>query len=257
MRQLLASSLIGLAIVTGTVHADDTVRIALDVPYEPFEYRDADGELTGFDIDLGNALCKEAGVECEWVIQRWDGLIPGLMARKYDAIMSSMVITAERERKVLFTHPYSATPRAWIAPADRTIDIDDKPQLAGMTVGVERATLQDRYITDLYGDAMTVRRYDTVDDMIVDLQTGRLKLAFMNYPIAETHLHVDAQGSEFKRVSGFIKGPEKYFGKGVGIAFRKRDKALVERFNDALDTLRDNGTYDEIMKTYFSYDISP
>ncbi|WP_129139419.1 transporter substrate-binding domain-containing protein [Modicisalibacter coralii] len=257
MKKLLASTLIGLSVMATGAQADDTVRIAVDVPYEPFEYKTPDGTLEGFDIDLGNALCKEVGVQCEWVTQPWDGIIPGLLARKYDAIMSSMVITPERERKVLFTHPYSATPRAWIAPADSKIDIHNKQQLEGRSVGVQRATLQDRYVTELYGDVLDVRRYDDIDDVITDMRAGRLDLAFMNYPIAEKYLEIDSGKSEFKRISGFIKGPEKFFGKGVGIAFRKRDKELVERFNEALATIRDNGTYDRIMKKYFRYDISP
>ena len=81
------------------------------------EYRTPDGELTGFDIELGNALCAEIGIQCEWVVQGWDGIIPGLMARKYDAIMSSMTINDDRRKQVLFSDPYFTPPSAWFAPA--------------------------------------------------------------------------------------------------------------------------------------------
>lgn len=234
---------------------DDTVRLAVDVPYEPFEYRKPDGTLTGFEIDLGNAVCDYLEIHCTWVEQPWDGIIPGLMARKYDAIMSSMAITEERARKVLFSEPYYTTPSAWITAKGNDIDIHDKASLDGLTVGVQRATLQDRYVTDLYGDVLDIRRYGSADDVIADMQAGRLDLTFMDYPIAEAAIAIDTPDSEFKRISDFIKEPEKYFGQGVGVAFRKRDEALAERFNEALAALKKNGTYDTIMKKYFSYDV--
>ena len=96
MKKLLTTSLLGAALIAGVAQAQDTeqLRIGVDVPYEPMEYRTPDGELTGFDIELGNALCAQIKAECEWVVQAWDGIIPGLLARKYDAIMSSMTINA-------------------------------------------------------------------------------------------------------------------------------------------------------------------
>ncbi|TDX31712.1 amino acid ABC transporter substrate-binding protein (PAAT family) [Modicisalibacter xianhensis] len=245
------------AVFSGAAMArdDDPIRLAVDVPYEPFEYKTADGTLTGFEVDLGNAVCDYLEVECTWVEQPWDGMIPGLMARKYDAIMSSMAITEERAQQVLFSEPYYTTPSAWITAKDRDIDIQDKESLKGLTVGVQRATIQDRYVTDLYGDVLEIRRYGSADDVIADMQTGRLDLTFMDYPIAEASIDIDTEGSEFKRISDFIKEPKKYFGQGVGVAFRKRDKALAEKFNEALAELKANGTYDEIMNKYFTYDV--
>ena len=111
MKKLLTTSLLGAALIAGVAQAQDTeqLRIGVDVPYEPMEYRTPDGELTGFDIELGNALCAQIKAECEWVVQAWDGIIPGLLARKYDAIMSSMTINDERRQTVLFSDPVSYT----------------------------------------------------------------------------------------------------------------------------------------------------
>ncbi|MES3676856.1 transporter substrate-binding domain-containing protein [Halomonas elongata] len=259
MKNFITSTILSLAMVAGSTQANnqETVSFAVDIPYEPFEYKKPDGSLTGFDIDLGNALCEEINIKCEWIVQPWDGMIPGLLARKYDAIMSSMVITEERERKVLFTTPYSATPRIWVSPTSKTFDIRDKKQLEGLNVGVQRATLQDRYVTELYGDTLNVLRYDDIDDVIMDMRSSRLDLAFMNYPIAEKYLKINTENSEFKKSSELIKGPAEFFGKGVGIAFRKRDQELVDTFNQALETIKENGTYDKIAKKYFNYDISP
>ena len=175
------------------------------MPYEPFEYKTADGTLTGFEIDLGNAVCERLEIQCTWVEQPWDGMIPALMARKFDAIMSSMAITEERSRQVLFSEPYYTTPSAWITPRGRDIDIADKASLEGLSVGVQRATLQDRYVTDLYGDVLEVRRYASADDVVADLRAGRLDLTFMDYPIAEAMIDIDTEQSDFVRISVFTK----------------------------------------------------
>ncbi|MFQ3789103.1 transporter substrate-binding domain-containing protein [Halomonas sp. A29] len=252
---LAASLAAGLSI--GIAHARDysEIRLGVDIPYEPFMYRQPDGELTGFEIELGNAVCDYLEVSCTWVEQDWDGIIPGLLARNYDAIMSSMSITDERAERVLFSEPYYTTPSAWITPNDREIDIEDRDSLKGLAVGVQRATLQDNYVTELYGDIVEIRRYTSADDVVTDLRAGRLDLTFMDYPVAESTIAIDTAGSDFKRISGFIKEPEHIFGKGVGVAFRPRDEALAERFNEALAALKENGTYDELMERYFNYDV--
>ena len=233
----------------------DDIRIGVDVPYEPFMYREADGTLTGFEIELGNAVCDYLEVNCTWVEQDWDGIIPGLLARNYDAIMSSMAITDERAQRVLFSEAYYTTPSAWITTQEHDIDIADRASLEGLVVGVQRATLQDNYVTELYGDILEIRRYTGANDVVTDLMAGRLDLTFMDYPIAEATIEIDTPESDFQRISDFIKQPEHILGKGVGVAFRPRDEALAERFNEALSALKEDGTYDEIMNRYFNYDV--
>lgn len=245
----------GLSMPSAFARDYDEVRLGVDVPYEPFMYREADGTLTGFEIELGEAVCEHLDITCRWVEQAWDGIIPGLMARNYDAIMSSMAITDERAERVLFSEPYYTTPSAWITTRDHEIDINDKESLEGLTVGVQRATLQDNYVSELYGDVLEIRRYTGVNDVITDLRAGRLDLTFMDYPIAESAIDIDTEESDFKRISDFIKEPSDLLGQGVGVAFRQRDEALAEQFNEALRALKENGTYDDIMNRYFSYDI--
>lgn len=240
---------------SATARDYDEIRLGVDVPYEPFMYREADGTLTGFEIELGNAVCDYLEVSCTWVEQDWDGIIPGLLARNYDAIMSSMAITEERAQRVLFSEAYYTTPSAWITTNEHDINIEDRASLEGLTVGVQRATLQDSYVTELYGDVLEIRRYTGADDVVTDLLGGRLDLTFMDYPIAEATIDIDTPESEFQRISDFIKQPEHIFGQGVGVAFRPRDEALAERFNEALRAIKDDGTYDEIMNRYFNYDV--
>ncbi|SDO14747.1 transporter substrate-binding domain-containing protein [Vreelandella arcis] len=252
MKKVLTLSLLGLAIAATSAQAQDyeEVRIGVDVPYEPMEYRTADGELTGFDIDLGNALCDEIGVSCEWVVQGWDGIIPGLMARKYDAIMSSMTINDDRREQVLFSDPYITPPSAWFAPGGTELEEISEESLTDMTIGVQRGTLQDNYVTDMYGDVADINRYATADDMVLDMESERLDILFLDFPVGKSTL-LDSEEGDYTVVGEMLTEPKEYFGDGFGIAFRQRDEALAEQFNEALETLREDGTYDEIYARYF------
>lgn len=251
LHKILSLGAIGATLVAGTASAEiDDIRIGVDVPYEPMEYRTPAGELTGFDIDLGNALCAEIGIDCEWVVQGWDGIIPGLMARKYDAIMSSMTINEQRREQVLFSEPYITPPSAWFAPADVELGTLSEETLEGMTIGVQRGTLQDNYATDMYGDVADVNRYATADDMVLDMDSGRLDAVFLDFPIGKSTL-LDSDAGDYKVVGEMITEPKEYFGEGFGMAFRQRDQELAEAFNEALAVLKENGTYDEIHAEYF------
>ena len=233
------------------------VRIAVDVPYPPFEYRDANGELAGFEIDLGNELCKRAELDCEWIVQGWDGIIPGLLARKYDAILSSMRITEARERQVRFSEPYAMSPKVWVARRGEAVDPEDLASLEGMTVGVQRGTTQDTYITGRYRDTLDIRRYATADEVALDMESGRLDLAFINYPVAIEALDTKAEDGDFTQVGERINSPESIFGRGNAIAVRPRDEALAETFNQALNEVYADGTFQRLMEQYFDYDLRP
>jgi len=129
-------------------YSDSALRLAVDVPFEPFQYRLPDGSLTGFEVELGEEVCRRIERECEWVEQSWDGIIPGLLARKYDAIVSSMAITDARREQVLFSEPYYSNPSVWVTQVGKEIDTEDRTTLAGLSVGVQRGTIRDAYITD-------------------------------------------------------------------------------------------------------------
>lgn len=235
--------------VASAVEAKDwkNIRVGVDAPYPPFEYKAPDGTLTGFEVELGNEVCKEiTGKECEWVIQAWDGIIPGLLARKYDMIFSSMSINEERQKRVLFSEPYYTTPSAFFAPG-----AFDPAASKGKRVGVQRATIQDTYVTEFLTDAEVVR-YTTADDMVVDLKGGRLDAMFVDAPVGLEMLGGD---TSVKQVGDFVKEPVRIFGEGVGAAFRQRDTDLEDKVSAALEKLKNDGTYDAIMNKYFDFDI--
>lgn len=249
MKKLIIALGCMLAIMAGSVQAKTwhVVRIAFDVPYKPFEYQNPDGSWGGFEVDLARAVCHQIHAKCVFIKQNWDGIIPGLLARKYDAIMSSMSITPQRAKKVLFSKPYYNTPSAWFAPKSDNIDPTNKAAMKGKIVGVQRGTTQDGYVTKHLGDTVQIKRYTTADDMVLDLENGRLDMVLVDYPVGQQTIMKD---NKFHIVGKPVK-----LGSGVGVAFRKSDKDLAAEFNKALATLKSNGTYDKIMHKYFSYNI--
>src|SRR5690554_2967281 len=246
MKKLIVAASCALAMMTGTAQAQD-LRIAFDIPYEPFEYRDDNGELTGFEVELATAMCEELQANCEFVIQAWDGMIPGLLARKFDLIMSSMSITPERAERVLFSEPYYITPGGWFGPESFNTDVTDMDAMKDKTVGVQRGTTMDTYVTENMGGVVNIKRYTTAEDMVLDLEGQRLDVVFVDYPVGEQTV-LNKEG--YKEVGEPVK-----LGEGVGVAMRKRDAKLAEDVNAALKKLKEDGTYDAIMKKYFNYDI--
>jgi len=248
MKKLIVAASCALALVAGTAQAQErNLRIAFDVPYEPFEYKDENGELTGFEVELADAMCEEMNANCKFVIQAWDGMIPGLLARKFDLIMSSMSITPERAERVLFSEPYYITPGGWFGPESFNTDVTDMDAMKDKTVGVQRGTTMDTYVTENMGGVVNIKRYTTAEDMVLDLEGKRLDVVFVDYPVGEQTI-LNREG--YKEVGEPVK-----LGDGVGVAMRKRDSKLADDVNAALKKLKEDGTYDTIMQKYFNYDI--
>ena len=258
MKKLIIAASCALAMASGVAQAQESssvaegteprhLRIAFDVPYEPFEYKDENGELTGFEVELADAMCEQMNASCQFVIQAWDGMIPGLLARKFDLIMSSMSITPERAERVLFSEPYYNTPGGWFGPESFDTDVTDMEAMEGKTVGVQRGTTMDTYVTEEMGGVVNIKRYTTADDMVLDLEGQRLDVVFVDYPVGEQTV-LNKEG--FKEVAEPVK-----LGEGVGVAMRKRDAEIAREVNEALRILKENGTYDAIMEKYFAYDI--
>ena len=179
MRKLTTTllSIIVLGLAAGPAAAKEwkTIKVGIEAAYPPFSAVSADGTFIGFDIDIANALCEEMGAECTLVQQDWDGIIPALLARKYDAIIASMSITEERKKKVAFTDKYYNTPAKFAQKKGAGITID-AAGLAGKTVGVQRATTHDNFISEVFGDAVEIKRYSTQDEAYLDAVAGRLDL---------------------------------------------------------------------------------
>lgn len=229
------------------------IRIGVEGAYPPFSAVTASGELIGFDIDIANALCDEMGAECTLVQQDWDGIIPALLARKFDAIIASMSITEERKKKVAFTDKYYSTPAKFAQPKGAGNEITMEG-LTGKTVGVQRATIHDNFVSGEFGDAVDIRRYGTQDEAYLDAVSGRLDLLLADSVAMDEGFLSTEDGAGWEFVGPNFSNPE-YFGPGAGIAVRKKDEDLVEMFNSAIATILANGKYKEINDRYFKFNV--
>ncbi|WP_413284700.1 ABC transporter substrate-binding protein [Vibrio sp. MA40-2] len=252
MKKWLLAATLAATALTGTAQAKDwkVVRFGIEGAYPPFSKTEADGSLSGFDVDMANALCTEMAVECKIVPQDWDGIIPSLLARKYDAIIAAMSITEERKQKVDFTGKYAVIPNKFIAKKGAGLDFSN---LDGVKIGVQRATTHDKYITDNYKDVEIVR-YGSFDEAYLDLNNGRIAAVLGDASALEEGVLNQKGGEGYEFVGPSLTDP-KWFGDGMGIAVRKQNKDLTAKLDAAIIALREKGIYQEIQAKYFNYDV--
>ena len=256
-RRLLALALPALlALATTASHAQapdwKKIRIGVEGAYPPFSEVGPDGKLKGFDIDIAMALCAEMKAECTLVPQEWDGIIPALQSRKFDAIVASMAITEERLKVVNFTAKYYNTPSRLVAKAGATLEAS-AAGLKGKRIGVQRSTIQDRFVTATFTGSEIVR-YAKADEVYLDLAAGRVDVVFADTLAVDGGFLKKPQGKGFAFFGPSYDDP-KFFGTGSGIAVRKADTALQAKFNAAIPAIRANGVYKKINDKYFAFDV--
>lgn len=228
------------------------VRIGTEGAYPPFNYIDTNGELVGFDVEMANALCEAANYECTFVVQDWDGIIPGLLADKYDAIIASMSITPKRKEVVDFTNKYYNTPARFVVLEGEEPDVTQGSGLDGMRVGVQGATTHEDYVRAKWPKAEVVT-YGTQDEANADLINGRVDLVMADSVVLqEGFLKVD--GGDCCVFYGDSYNDPEFHGDGAGIAIRKGETEIVDGFNAAIVKIREDGTYKAINDKYFEFD---
>jgi lysine-arginine-ornithine-binding protein len=255
---LFALMLAAAAMQAGAADLNN-LRIGMDATYPPFESLNTSGKVVGFEADLAQALCKEMKAHCTLVNQDWDGIIPGLVAKKYDVILSSMTITPERAKTVAFSVPYFRTPQRLIAPKNSTLKFSEEG-LKGKRIGVQRGTTADNYLTQFWAPkGVEVVRYESQDIAYNDLNTGRLDATFQDELQAEASFLKSDAGKNYAFVGPSINGDNAaervVLGFGAGMAVRKDEKELLSRLNKAIAAVRSNGTFLKLSKQYFGRDI--
>lgn len=251
--QTIKKLLLGVMILGSCVSAQaqsGVLRIATEGAYPPYNFVNPDGSLGGFDVDIANALCAEMKTQCKLVKQDWDGIIPGLMAKKYDAIVASMAITPERAQKVAFTDKYEGGYSMLFGA--KGLSDSSVAAMQGKTIAVQKGSIQENFAKDYYEKAgISVRRYPDTQTALLDLNAGRVDAV-----VLEVGIIYDAQKdpnlAAYQAFGEKFQDP-KYFGTGSGIAVRKADQALLGELNQALKTILANGTYKQINDKYFSY----
>ncbi len=254
MRLSIASALATALIAAGAAQAADVVRIGVEGNYPPFSQVAADGTLSGFDIDIANALCAKMEVQCEMVQQEWDGMIPALTAKKFDMIVASMSITEKRKQVVDFSDPYYDVPSRFIAKegAFTGYTPDD---LKGKTIIVLRNSPRADYIAATYPDN-PVLLVDKETAVYLELAAGRGDIAFGSSVVSGESFLKQPEGKGFAQVGEAIFLTDGADG-GVGIAVRKNEEELKTKINTALAGIIEDGTYAKLEDKYFDFDVIP
>ena len=252
MKKALLAITLGALCVSSFAQGKD-LKVAIDPTYEPFTFKTPDGKPTGFDVEIAQALCEQIKRKCVFVEQVWDSMIAGLMARKYDVIISSMSVTEERQKQIDFTDKYYNTPSRVVLR--KSFKYDGPASVKGKKIGVLKASTQEKYaLGELKPAGAEVVSYEAQDQVYLDIKAGRL-----DGTVAD---HVEVTGGFLSKPEGKdfeLKGEElyipKYFGIGAGIGLRKGQDALKGELNAAIKAIRANGTYKKINDKYFKFDV--
>jgi lysine/arginine/ornithine transport system substrate-binding protein len=252
VKKLLAALTVALlAVSAGAAHAKDwsTVRFGVDASYAPFESKAPDGKLVGFDIDLGNEICKRLNAKCVWVEQDFDGMIPGLKAKKFDGVLSSMTITPQRAEQIAFSAKLFNTPTRLVAKKGSSL-APTADALKGKSVGVEQGTIQETYAKENWAPkGVNVVPYQNQDQVYADLISGRLDAALQDEVQADLGFLKTPRGAGFQ-----FAGKEIPTG-AAAIGLRKEDADLKGKIDKAIADMIKDGTYKKIEAKYFDFDV--
>ena len=266
------SSLVALVLISSTALADN-IKIGTEGAYPPWNAKDESGKLIGFEVELANFLCIYMEADCTIVEQDWDGMIPGLVMRKYDAIMAGMSITDERMKTINFSQGYADEVASLAVMKGSSLEGMDTPKainlsagggdvkkalktltaaLAGKTIGVQTATIHQNFLESGDVGSIKIKTYKTQDEVNLDLAAGRIDAA-LAAAVAFTD-YAEKSGKPVVLVGPTFSGGA--FGNGVGVGIRKDDTDLLKRFNKAIDVARKNGKISELAIKWFGFDAS-
>ena len=228
-----------------------TVRMGVDATYPPFESVNAKGEIVGWEMDYAKALCAKMKVTCTFQNQDWDGVIPALLADKFDVIFSSMNMTPARAQRVLFSDMYYATSPVWATTAANKSDDVSLAAMKGKTVGAQSSTVFANYLEHDY-KGVEVKLYPGGDEPFLDLASGRIDYVVSDILVAQKMME---KSPGCCRIVTTIQRTPEIFGPGVGAAFRPADKELKEMFDKAIAEADADGTFKKLAGEYFKIDI--
>ncbi len=270
-KKTIFSVLFSLLII-GNVNADK-IKIGTEGAYPPWNSKDASGKLIGFEVELAYTLCRYIGQQCEIVEQDWDGMIPALIMRKFDAIMAGMSITAERQKAISFSQGYADEVASLAVMKGSELEGMDTPEginltlggsgvkktlktltgaLAGKTVCTQTATIHQNFLESGDVGKINLRTYKTQDEVNLDLASGRCDVA-LAAAVAFTD-YAEKSGKPVVLVGPTFSGGA--FGNGVGVGIRKDDTELLKAFNKAIEKARKNGDISRIATKWFGFDAS-
>lgn len=254
MKKLVITIALTLASTTTLAKDFSVIRFGVDPTFAPFESKNPEGKLIGFDIDLGNAICAQLKAKCVWVETNFDSIIPALKAKKFDGVLSAMTVNEQRKQQIAFSDKLYDGPTRLIAKKGSGL-LPSVESLKGKRVGVAGGSTQETFVKTYWEPkGVTLVSYQNQELVYQDLITGRLDASITDAVVADTSFLKTVKGRGFAFAGEAVKD-KKTLGEGIAIGIRKEDADLRNALNDALATILKNGTYQKIAKKYFSFDI--
>ena len=237
LRCLLAAALLAVASLA-CWGGPEGVRMGTEGAYPPYNFINEQGEVDGFERELGDELCRRAELECTWVTNDWETIIPSLVDGEYDTIMAGMSITSERDEIIDFTQPYfPPVPSVYIALAGAGDDAVEG------RVAAQVATTQAGYLS---GSGATLVEYPLADDLVAAVLSGEAGAALVDREFAQESM-AEHEGKLA------IVGPEEPLDSGVGIGVREGDE-LRDKLDRAIAAMKDDGSLNALIEKWFGED---
>ena len=231
-----------MALMAGMAFAQDgkTIRMGTEGAYPPYNFLNDNGEVDGYEREIGDEMCKRAELTCEWVTNEWDSIIPNLTSGNYDTIIAGMSITDEREQVIDFTQNY--IPPAASAYVGLSADAD----ITGGVIAAQTSTIQAGYVAE---SGATLLEFATYDETVAAVRNGEADAVFADKDALVPA--VDESGGELVFV-----GEDVQLGGGVGMGLRESDTELKEKFNAAITSMKEDGTINAAIKKWFGEDAT-
>lgn len=243
LKIIIALSIV-LAVFVGCQKKEEKnkIYVGTNAEFEPFEYRDGD-KIIGFDVDLINEIAKIIGKDIEFVDMAFDGLLPALQAKKIDIIIAGMTATEDRKQFVNFSDPYYESKQTILVHKDNK-DIYGFDSLQGKNVGVVLGYTGDLTVSEMSN--VNVQRYGATSEAVIALKSKKVDAVVLDSEPAKQYFN---QNDDLKLV---ISLTDSVSSEEYAIAMRKEDTELLTQVNEALKTIRENGTYDALISKYFA-----
>lgn len=266
------SLLLALASFNAPAKEWESLQIATEGVYEPWNRTLPDGSFDGFEPQMAKILCERMQVRCTLVAQDWDGLIPGLKAGKFDVVMDALAISPQRRQVIDFSRPYTKVPATFVALRSSGLDLgggslslrgdaaQDGPlvdalrkKLEGKLIGIVSGTVYSKFIHDQFGQVATIREYKTPPEPLMDLKNGRVDVVFEDLGFLAGEMQ--RGGSDVVLVGPAINGP--IWGEGEAFGIRQGEPELKAKLDAAIASLIADGTIAELSRKWFKHDFTP